>query len=184
MLKPVDIHNKEFKRSVRGYDQVEVDEFLDEIMIDYEQMQRELEILRGQLSAYNESMTMYKEREDALNNALVSAQQFADTIKRDAEFAAKKIVEEAKKEAEDIAEETEKKMLNLQERYLELVKKYNTVRSNVCGYLRAQLEMIEENELEEVFTQMVPDEDGNEEEMQETKINEKLKELMDAKIYK
>ena len=33
MLKPMDIHNKEFKKSVRGYDAEEVDQFLDEIII-------------------------------------------------------------------------------------------------------------------------------------------------------
>ena len=36
MLKPMDIHNKEFKRVMRGYDVEEVDEFLDEIIVDFE----------------------------------------------------------------------------------------------------------------------------------------------------
>ena len=36
MITPMEIHNKEFKRKVRGYDQDEVDEFLDKIVIDYE----------------------------------------------------------------------------------------------------------------------------------------------------
>ena len=184
MLKPVDIHNKEFKRSVRGYDQVEVDEFLDEVMIDYEQLQRELEIFKGQVDAYNESMTMYREREEALNNAMVSAQQFADTIKKDAEFTARKIVEDAKKEAAEIVEEAEKKLLILQGNYMDLIRKYNGVRSNISGYLRAQLEMIEENELDESFMRVVSEEHMGEEGTQETRINENLKELIDAKIYK
>ena len=35
MLKPMDIHNKEFKRVMCGYDVEEVDEFLDKIIVDY-----------------------------------------------------------------------------------------------------------------------------------------------------
>ena len=49
MLKPMDIHNKEFKKSMRGYDIEEVDEFLDEIIVDFEKMQRELDVLKNQM---------------------------------------------------------------------------------------------------------------------------------------
>ena len=38
MLTPVDIHNKEFSRSFRGYNQDEIDDFLDEIVNDYEKL--------------------------------------------------------------------------------------------------------------------------------------------------
>ena len=50
MLKPMDIHNKEFKKAMRGYDAEEVDEFLDEIIVDFEKMQRELDVLKKQLA--------------------------------------------------------------------------------------------------------------------------------------
>ena len=81
MLKPMDIHNKEFKKSMRGYDAEEVDEFLDEIIVDYEKMQREIDMLKTQLSNYSENMNNYREKEISLNNALVSAQRFADRAK-------------------------------------------------------------------------------------------------------
>ena len=70
MLKPMDIHNKEFKKSMRGYDMEEVDEFLDEIIVDFEKMQRELDVLKTQLSNYSENMNSYREKEISLNNAL------------------------------------------------------------------------------------------------------------------
>lgn len=70
MLKPMDIHNKEFKKAMRGYDAEEVDEFLDEIIVDFEKMQRELDVLKTQLSSYSENMNSYREKEISLNNAL------------------------------------------------------------------------------------------------------------------
>ena len=95
MLKPMDIHNKEFKKAMRGYDAEEVDEFLDEIIVDFEKMQRELDVLKTQLSSYSENMNSYREKEISLNNALVSAQRFADQLKRDAEEKAAAIVAQA-----------------------------------------------------------------------------------------
>ncbi|MBQ5822360.1 MAG: DivIVA domain-containing protein, partial [Selenomonadaceae bacterium] len=40
MLTPVDIHNKEFSRSFRGFNQEEVDDFLDQVVNDYEMLYR------------------------------------------------------------------------------------------------------------------------------------------------
>lgn len=40
-LTPLDIHNKEFSRGFRGYDEDEVNEFLDQIIKDYEMLIRE-----------------------------------------------------------------------------------------------------------------------------------------------
>jgi len=179
----MDIHNKEFKKSVRGYDQEEVDEFLDEIIIDYEQMQRELELLREQVNTYSDNMTMYRERENALNNALISAQQFADNIKKDAEFSARKIVEDAKREAESIVGSTEARLSALQESYEKLLERYNGVRANVCDYLKAQMEMIQGQNLDQAYGEVFVEQELFED-AQETKINEKIKELMDSKIYK
>ncbi|EAG7471012.1 DivIVA domain-containing protein, partial [Listeria monocytogenes] len=40
-LSPLDIHNKEFTRGFRGYDEDEVNDFLDQIIKDYEQVIKE-----------------------------------------------------------------------------------------------------------------------------------------------
>jgi len=36
MLSPLDIHNREFKKSLRGYDEADVDAFLDQVIRDFE----------------------------------------------------------------------------------------------------------------------------------------------------
>ena len=92
MLKPMDIHNKEFKRVMRGYDVEEVDEFLDEIIVDFEKMQRELDVLKTQISNYSENMNNYREKELSLNNVMLSAQRFADQLTVDAERKAAEII--------------------------------------------------------------------------------------------
>ena len=41
MLTPLEIENKKFPTKFRGYDDVEVDTFLDQIIIDYEKLYKE-----------------------------------------------------------------------------------------------------------------------------------------------
>ncbi len=45
-LTPLDIHNKEFSRGFRGYDEDEVNEFLDQVIKDYEMVLREKNSLK------------------------------------------------------------------------------------------------------------------------------------------
>ncbi len=186
MLKPLDIHNKEFKRAVRGYDITEVDEFLDEIIIDYEQMQRELDTLRNQISSYGDNLTAYKEREITLNNTLISAQSFADGIKRDAQNQAQALLRSAQEQADNILAAAEARINSLKDNYAHLLSKYEETKSNLEAYLKAQLEMVEEYEADllpvEDFVALINN-SAPQEESEETKINDKIKELMDSKIY-
>lgn len=194
MLKPMDIHNKEFKKTVRGYDTEEVDEFLDEIIVDFEKMQRELDLLRNQLSTYSENMTSYKERESALNNALITAQQFADNVKAEAELAAQKIISDAKEQAKAIVGSSETKLDTMQKSYDLLTGKFQEIKDNLRHYLEGQLDILSHDDF--VFESSsallssiaIPeiklDSDlGTEADNEETKINMKLQEIMDAKIY-
>ena len=52
-ITPVEITNKEFKRTMRGYSTDEVDEFLDEVVEDFEALYRENASLKDKLEAYN-----------------------------------------------------------------------------------------------------------------------------------
>lgn len=146
MLKPMDIHNKEFKKSVRGYDAEEVDEFLDEIIVDFEKMQRELDLLRNQLNSYNENMNSYKERETALNNALVSAQQFADHLKKEAEQKATLMIQEAEQKASEIINSTEAQYNQMVSGYKTLASRYDDAKAALKEYFENQIKMLDQDE--------------------------------------
>ena len=74
MLKPMDIHNKEFKRVMRGYDVEEVDEFLDVVISDYQKFDEIIKSLNNkinQLELQNSSLkaqVMDLENRQALQN--------------------------------------------------------------------------------------------------------------------
>lgn len=191
MLKPMDIHNKEFKKVMRGFDPEEVDEFLDEIIVDFEKMQRELDVLKTQLSNYSENMNSYREKEISLNNTLVSAQRFADQLVKDAETRAANIVAEAEAEAQSIIGGTEEKYNKVLADYTMLANRYNDAKETLKEYFANQIALLDREEAcintEEVASYLkqaesieIPD---NREmslpENEETKINVKLKEIME-----
>ena len=55
-LTPMDINNKEFKRGLRGYNPEEVDEFLDEVIENYEQLYKDNSKLKEKVTLANEQI--------------------------------------------------------------------------------------------------------------------------------
>ena len=74
MLTPLDIHNKEFKRSFRGYNEDEIDDFLDQVVNDYEKLFRENDNLKEELSRMKKDNAQYQKLENNLKETLLIAQ--------------------------------------------------------------------------------------------------------------
>ena len=193
MLKPMDIHNKEFKRVMRGYDVEEVDEFLDEIIVDFEKMQRELDVLKTQISNYSENMNNYREKELSLNNVMLSAQRFADQLTVDAERKAAEIIANAEREAERIVGSTQEKYNQVLADYAMLANRYNDAKETLRDYFRTQLTILDQDEAG-IATEQVAEYIKQAEQLpqavaeadkkamaanEETKLNVKLKEIME-----
>ena len=78
MITPMDIENKEFKKGFRGYNEEEVDEFLDIVKEDFENLYRENLDLKEKLKLYQEQVSRYKSIEETLNATLITAQTAAE----------------------------------------------------------------------------------------------------------
>ncbi len=96
-LSPLDIHNKEFTRSFRGYDEDEVNEFLDQVIKDYEMTIREKKELQEQVEQLNEKLGHFTNIESTLNNSILIAQETAEELKGNAQKESKLIIKEAEK---------------------------------------------------------------------------------------
>jgi cell division initiation protein len=142
-LTPLDIQQKEFKKSFRGYDQSDVDEFLSKLSREYELLFSENKKLKDQIVKMQEEIKKYIEMERTLREALLSAQKSAQEMKlaakqqaeliiKEAELNAEKIIEDARLEAKDILREVKelnkrKEMMKLElkavlDRYYEMLK--------------------------------------------------------------
>ena len=105
MLTPIDIHNKEFKRSFRGYNEDEIDEFLDQVVNDYETLFRENDRLKEELSRLQKHADSYQEREKSINDTLILAQKTAQELTDNARQAVADMKENAAKECENMRQE-------------------------------------------------------------------------------
>lgn len=101
-LTPLDIHNKEFPTKIRGYDQDEVNEFLDQIIRDYELVIRENKELTSNLDLVNKKLVNYEEMQDSLNKSILVAQDAADRLKVNTD----KEIEVMKLEAQNYVDQT------------------------------------------------------------------------------
>ena len=108
MLTPLDIENKRFSKTIKGYNVDEVDDFLDELTIDYEKLYKENSELREQVEKDKKDLEHYKNVEHTLQNTLVMAQTTADDIKSNAQIRADQIIRDAQSEARRATEEITK----------------------------------------------------------------------------
>ena len=70
-LSPLDIHNKEFSSKFRGYDEDEVNEFLEQIMKDYENVLNENKELKNSLKQSKEQVSHFNSIEETLQKSIL-----------------------------------------------------------------------------------------------------------------
>jgi cell division initiation protein len=145
-LSPVDIHNKEFERSFRGYAVEEVNEFLDRVAKDYEQLLREHGELREQNTQLNEKLKSYQKLEETMHNAIVVAQETAEDVKQNANREADLIRREAEREAQRIIEDARYRSSKILAEHDELFKQAQVFKMRFKSFIEAQLSALEMEE--------------------------------------
>ena len=145
MITPLDIDNKKFaKQMVNGYNVEEVDDFLDELTIDYSKNYKEVTELRAKVEELNNSLVQYKTIESTLQNTLVMAQSTAEEVKNVAKKQADQLLNEAKATAERDVIDLEQKV-SFKKRELEsLQKQFDIYKAKMESLLISQLELIKE----------------------------------------
>ena len=129
MITPIEIQNKEFRRSFRGYNEEEVDEFLKIVTTDFETLYKENMDLQEKIKLYQEQVSRYKSIEDTLNATLITAQSAAEDTCLAANKKAKIIVEEAQLQSKHIVDETNNRVLEMRKEYDNLVKEFKVFRN-------------------------------------------------------
>ncbi|MCZ8518791.1 MULTISPECIES: DivIVA domain-containing protein [Paenibacillus] len=141
-LTPLDIHNKEFSRSFRGYDEDEVNEFLDQVIKDYEALIRENKELQNQLMTIQERLDHFANIEETLSKTIIVAQEAADEVKHNSKKEAQLIIKEAEKNADRIINESLSKSRKISMEIEELKKQASIYRTRFRTLIEAQLELL------------------------------------------
>ena len=101
-LTPLDVRSQEFTRAFRGYDRNLVNEFKLAISDELERLLRDRAQHEERLRSAQEQLRAFRDRERAMNEALVAAQQLRVDSKAQAEREAELLLREARGEAERI----------------------------------------------------------------------------------
>ena len=106
-LSPLDVRQKkeDFQRAFRGYDADQVDSFLDVVSDRLEELESERRRLAERVETLEGQLAEYREREKALNEALLTAQELREEARQQAERDAELKLKEARARAEEILQE-------------------------------------------------------------------------------
>ncbi|WP_028611208.1 DivIVA domain-containing protein [Paenibacillus harenae] len=141
-LSPLDIHNKEFGRRLRGYDEDEVNEFLDQVIKDYESLIRENKELQNQVLNLQERLNHFTNIEETLSKTIIVAQEAADEVKNNAKKEAQLIIKESEKNADRIINDSLAKSRKVSLEVEELKKQASVYRARFRTLVEAQLELL------------------------------------------
>ncbi|WP_207694503.1 cell division protein DivIVA [Enterococcus sp. DIV0212c] len=112
-LTPLDIQNKNFSTKMRGYNQDDVDDFLDQVTKDYEDSLQKTRELEKSLKHAEEKLQYFNELKDALNQSIIVAQDTADKVKTSANKESEVIVTSAENTANEMISSAEKRSSTL-----------------------------------------------------------------------
>lgn len=99
-LTPLDVRRYDFGRALRGYDPERVDQFREQVAEELERLTRLNQELEAKAKNFHEQLRAFRERDKALNDALVSAQQLRSEIAEQAEREGQLVIREARAEAD------------------------------------------------------------------------------------
>lgn len=170
-LTPLDVRKKkqDFKRSVRGYDPVQVDSFLELVSDRLEQLVREHGSLTDRVANMQRQLDTYQERERALNEALLAAQELREEARSQSERDAQVRLREAETHAEAILLDADQAIRHSQRRLEDL----RARRRHFLKSLRSVMERFEDYlELEETRLESEPEDLGDLIERLETDLGE------------
>ena len=113
-LTPVDARRYDFGSALRGYDKTRVDQFRDQVADELERLSRVNQELEAKAKGFHEQLRAFRERDKALNDALISAQQLRAETREQADREAQLILREARAEGERLLEDTRTEVRRLQ----------------------------------------------------------------------
>jgi cell division initiation protein len=148
-ITPMDIEQQEFTRSFRGYNEEEVDDFLDKIVKDYEELINENVRLNEEIEKMQEKLKEFGEIEESLRRALLDARKSAEEMKGRVENEAKVIIEKAKMEAKALKQQVFESE-DLVKNEIDSLRRYKFVfKEKFKSMLNLYLKMLESEEFEE-----------------------------------
>ena len=148
-LTPLDVRKQEFKKAMRGFETLEVEDFRARVADEMERLVREKNAFEEKYRGLAEQLATYRDREKAMNEALVAAQQLRAETKEQAEREAQMIIRAAEAVAETRLERAHREIEKLQDSAENLSRQhhaYLAVLRNIVERQKTELDALAANE--------------------------------------
>jgi DivIVA domain-containing protein len=142
-LTPHEVRTQEFQKELRGYDRQQVDDFKQRLSDELERLLRERVQMEERVKAGQEQLRAFRDRERALNEALIAAQQLREDTRVQANHEAELILREARTEALRIVGQAQVDEQGLRERFEALHRQFAVYLANFRALLERHLGEVE-----------------------------------------
>ena len=142
-ITPLDIQQQQFRVRFRGFDMVEVDNFLDVMANEIEELLRENNRLNEEERQKTEKIQKMERAERELRDAFISAQQFFEEMKNSARKEGDLIIEEAKATARKIMETAQTQAKQVETEIDPLKRQRAEVEATLKGILEIHMKLVE-----------------------------------------
>jgi DivIVA domain-containing protein len=138
-LTPQDVRTQDFARVIRGYDRAQVDEFKQRLAAEIDRLTRARVQAEERLKSAQDQLRSHRERERAVHEALIAAQELRSELRAQAEKEAAVIVREAHVEAAKIVDRAKLDHQRVCERTEDAVRQFNAYVASFRLLLERQL---------------------------------------------
>ena len=142
-ITPLDIQQQQFRVRFRGFDMVEVDNFLDLAANEFEELLRENSRLKEEDRQKAEKIQQLERSERDLHNALISAQQICEEMKNQARKEGELIIEEAKGNARKILQTAQGQAMQIETEITQLQRQRAEFEASLKSILEMHLSLLE-----------------------------------------
>lgn len=142
-ITPLDIQQQQFRVRFRGFDMVEVDNFLDLAANEFEELLRENNRLKEEDRQKAEKIQQLERAERDLHNALISAQQICEEMKNQAHKEGELIIEEAKGNARKILQTAQGQAMQIETEITQLQRQRAEFEASLKSILEMHLSLLE-----------------------------------------
>lgn len=153
MISPLEIQEKEFSRSLKGFKEDEVNEFLDRITLDLERILEENRQLRAEKEQLTEELKKYKSSESAVLDTLETAKALMGDISASAEKRAQILLKNAEMEAQNMQREAKEAIERMNEESAALRGRVKSFRAKYRQLLEMELQHFD-SMTEELFPEL------------------------------
>jgi len=137
-LTPLDVRKSEFRKSMRGYDAGSVEDFRARVADEFERVVREKIALEERLRVIEAQLDDYKQRDKAMNDALIAAQQMRADTREAAEREAQILLREAETEAERRLDKARREVDRLEDSGQDLARKHHAYLASLRALVERQ----------------------------------------------